>query len=407
LLRSLYICYLGTSDPLVETQVIAYLRGLSRAGNRVHLLTYETKPRDMSREAELEVKLKEEGIIWERLTYHKSPTLLATIYDVIRGVIRGLKLIRRHRIEVVHARVHVPAAMGLILGRLMGSGLIFDIRGLIAEESVETGRWKKGGLPERLTKWVERRAIARADGAVVLTGAAKQLLFDNRDPSPVRVIPCCVDFDRFENQRNGRCEMRRSLGLEERTVIAYVGKFTGWYMEREMVEFFAAAREEIDDLHFLILTQSKPGLIVAEFERLGIPREHYTVTKVAPEQMGRALSAADFGISFIRPTFSKLASSPTKLGEYLAAGLPVVTTRGVGGVDEVLGDGSGIGVFVERHSPESYRSAAREIRGLLDQEATRARCIETARTQLSLQQRGIPEYVSLYRGVASPDKVAR
>jgi glycosyltransferase involved in cell wall biosynthesis len=400
-LRSLYICYLGTTDPLVETQVIAYLRGLSRAGHEIHLLTFETSPRDPDREAHLEAQLKDEGISWERLTYHKRPTLLATIYDVLRGIFKGIALVRRHRIDVLHARVHVPAAMALPLMRLRGSGLIFDIRGLVAEESIDAGRWKKGGLPVRLTKWTERRAIARADAAVVLTTAAKRLLFDGRADPPVHVIPCCVDFERFDNARESRAAVRRSIGLDEQTVMAYVGKFTGWYMEREMVEFFAAAREEIGDLHFLIMSQSDHELIVSEFERLDIPPDEYTVTEVAPAEVANMLAAADFGISFIRPTFSKLASSPTKLGEYLAAGLPVVTTRGVGGVDDVVGDREGIGVFVDEHSADAYRAAARQVASLLATNGVAERCIETARSQLSLEERGIPEYVALYESVES------
>src|SRR5207253_2403827 len=41
---SLYLCYLGLTDPLTQTQVVAYLEGLTRAGYPVVLLTFEPRP---------------------------------------------------------------------------------------------------------------------------------------------------------------------------------------------------------------------------------------------------------------------------------------------------------------------------------------------------------------------------
>jgi len=69
---------------------------------------------------------------------------------------------------------------------------------------------------------------------------------------------------------------------------------------------------------------------------LEIPAEARTITRVAPEQIGAYLAAADAAIAFIKPCYSKISSSPTKIGEYLAAGLTVVTGRGIGDVDALL-----------------------------------------------------------------------
>ena len=108
----LYICYLGTSDPLVDTQVVASSGGWRRLGTG-DSMTFEPGPRDRAREAGLEAQLAAQGIAWERLPYHKRPSLPATIYDVLRGVLKGLKFIRRHRIDVVHATLHAVAPEAL------------------------------------------------------------------------------------------------------------------------------------------------------------------------------------------------------------------------------------------------------------------------------------------------------
>ena len=38
---ALYICYFGLREPLVQTQVLPYLRELARGGVRMSLLTFE------------------------------------------------------------------------------------------------------------------------------------------------------------------------------------------------------------------------------------------------------------------------------------------------------------------------------------------------------------------------------
>ena len=54
------------------------------------------------------------------------------------------------------------------------------------------------------------------------------------------------------------------------------------------------------------------------------------------EEVPRLLAAADLGIFLIKPVFSKTASSPTKMGEMLAVGLPIVANAGVGDVEQMV-----------------------------------------------------------------------
>ena len=146
-LRALYICYLGLDDPLVHSQVVAYLRGLAGLGNTLHLVTFEVGRMTRRRRRRLREQMAVNGIAWVGLRYHKQPSLPATAYDVLRGALLAAYLVRRHRLEVLHARAHVPAAMALIAMRLSSARLLFDIRGLMAEEYVDAGSWNAGSLP--------------------------------------------------------------------------------------------------------------------------------------------------------------------------------------------------------------------------------------------------------------------
>ncbi len=400
-LRCLYICYLSLDDPLVHSQVVAYLEGLSARGHTVHLLTFDTPLTSERREA-LRRDLEGRGITWHSRRYHKRPSLPATLYDATAGALAALRIMRRHRLDTVHARNHVPAAMALIVKRLSGCRMIFDLRGLMAEEYVDAGNWKAGGVPYRLTGRVQRAAIRRADGMVMLTDAVRRHLFDGTQDGALReVIPCCADVASLNGGTPAReADVRAELGAGERPIMIYVGKFTGWYLEAEMVDFFAAARKLEPELLFLVLSQSSPEIIERDFARAGIPPADYRVTRSQPAQVGRYLGVAEFGISFVRPCFSKISSSPTKVGEYLAAGLPVVSTAGIGDVDELL-EGNRVGVLVRDLEPGAYEAAAREILELAGDAEARERCRSVARAELSLTEVGIPRYDRLYREVAA------
>ncbi len=397
-LRSLYVCYLSLDDPLVHSQVVAYLRGLAAAGHRIHLLTFETRRLTWTQRRTLRAALAGDGISWHGLRYHKRPSLPATVYDTLAGAVCAALLVRRHRLDALHARSHVPAAMALIARRLCWPrrvALIFDIRGLMAEEYVDAGRWRPGGVPFRLTKAVEHAAIARAKGIVVLTETIRRRMFaDRRD---AYTIPCCADLESLRAADARRNHTRAVLGLADATVMIYVGKFGGWYMAAEMARFFALAQNRIPRLHFLILTQGDPNHIRLALERLGV-HTGYTITSSRPERLGDYLAAADFGISFIRPAPSKASSSPTKIGEYLGAGLPVVCTAGVGDLDELITPG--IGWLVSEHDELSYAAAIDHCMRLVASADTRERCRAVAREQLSLADIGIPRYRRCYEEVA-------
>jgi glycosyltransferase involved in cell wall biosynthesis len=399
-LRVLYVSYLSLEDPLVETQVVSYLEGLSERGHTVHLLTFDPALDAQTRRGIAE-RLKARGIEWHSLRYHKRPSLPATAFDTLNGAVLAARLIRRHRLDAIHARNQVPVAMALLAQRLTKCKIIFDVRGLMADEYADAGRWKRGGLPYRITQRFQRTGLRRADAVVILTEAVRRHLHKlGANGDSATVIPCCADLQQIELRAREREAAKEELGASARPVMVYLGKFTGWYLEREMADFYAVARALWPDLMFLIITQADPRPMLRELERVGTGSADYRVIRVAPRDIGRYLAAADFGISFIRPCFSKISSSPTKIGEYLSAGLPVVSSRHIGDVDALIA-GNGVGVLVEDFSRPCYELAVRALQELVHNRGLAERCQKVAREQLSLQELGIPRYDQVYRRVAA------
>ena len=87
--------------------------------------------------------------------------------------------------------------------------------------------------------------------------------------------------------------------------------------------------------------------------------------------------------------------SPTKVGESLAAGVPVVASAGIGDCDLLLRERR-VGVVVEDFSEAGLAKAVDELQALLHDPGLAARCQEVARQELSLSGVGAERYASLY-----------
>jgi glycosyltransferase involved in cell wall biosynthesis len=113
------------------------------------------------------------------------------------------------------------------------------------------------------------------------------------------------------------------------------------------------------------------------------------------------LSAADAGLSFRLMAPSQRAASPIKNGEYLACGLPVVTTPGAGDYSDLVVRRR-VGVVVEGLDAEAYRRAARSLAALLGEPAIRERCRQAAVEEVGLQEVVLRRYATIYDELLGP-----
>lgn len=401
--RTLYVCYFGVREPLVQTQVVPYLQQLQSTHLQVSLLTFEPQLENWSADelSEQRATLAARGINWHYLKYHKSPSLPATIYDMAVGIWTILGIMRTEGATILHARNHVPGVMAVVAKKLKHGKLVFDIRGFMPEEYTDAGVWPENGYLYRGLKRVERYLLRNADAFVLLTEKARDIVFPgatNSDQSgrPIEVIPCCVDFERFARiSSTSRTMLREEMGLTGRRVIVYVGSFGGWYRTDEITEFLATAWHQDPATFSLILTQSSREMVTDRLKSLGLTEGDFLVRQVAPGEVPRYLKAADIAISFIKPSFSKQSSSPTKIAEYLASGLPIVCNAGVGDLDKLI-EGKRVGTLLHEFNPAAYLKALNEVDEMRRDETTADRLSEVARKEFDLLGVGRVRYRRLY-----------
>lgn len=402
-LRTLYLCYFGLREPLVQTQVLPYLRQMAAAGIDVYLLTFEPQLRkkwDSNKLSEQQELLKEDGIRWFCLPYHKKPSIPATFYDILAGARLAVKLIRSEKIDVLHARAHVPMAMALLAQRFERVKLIFDIRGLMAEEYADAGIWHQNSRPFRWIKRLEHIGIRRADQIVVLTNRLRDWLIANelKQSDQIEVIPCCVDFGRFDGRTNIQ-EAQEGILANGRFEVVYAGSLGGLYLVEEMGYFFKAIKEQRPDAFLRILSASLPEQAAAALKRAGVDERDYKIEAVAPVEVFTHLRRARLGVSFRKPTFAQIASSPTKIPEYLAAGLPVVCNADIGDMDELV-KREQIGVVLHSFDEKAYKAGAAEAIALANDDRMHDRAMKIAHKYFDLTTVGRDGYVNVYRRLA-------
>jgi len=404
--RVLFISYNGMLDPLGQTQVLPYLRTLTQKGVQYTLLSFE-RPKAYERDGvekceALQTKLSAEGIDWHRLPYHQRPSLPATAYDVLAGIRYARKLVRNNKIELIHARSHIPATIALSLKKQLGIKMIFDLRGLMAEEYVDAGHWKKGSTAYRITKTAERRIFAGTDAIVTLTERIWPIIkdWDGLRGRTIHhaVIPCCADLTLFKFNSDDRSRIRTELNLGDRFTFVYSGSLDGWYLTEEMADFFGYVLGQRSKAHMLWLTNGKPQRVKELMSARGISEDSYSVRSVAAATVPSYLSAGDIGLAFIKQCFSKLASSPTKNGEYLACGLPLLLNSGVGDSDQLIKEWKA-GVLVDNFTRDEYSRALRQIEAIACDPEAKTEARNVAERLFDLESIGGERYADLYERV--------
>jgi glycosyltransferase involved in cell wall biosynthesis len=360
---------------LGRSQVLAYLFRLA-ARYDITLFSFEKPDADA---AALERELQDHGIQWQPLRYHKRPPVLATLLDAIVGWRAMLTVARTARPDIVHVRSYVPALIALWARPWTTGALLFDMRGFWADERLEGGIWRSDRLVYRalykLAKRCESWFFARAQVVVTLTHASVPHIRElaARLDLAIEVIPTCVDLGRFAPMPPSPTGPR----------LTWCGSIGTWY-RFDLVPALAASV----GLPLQVLTRQ------TDLAHRLLNGMDASVRSLAPEEVPGALCSGDVGLSLCVSSFSKIASAPTRFAEYLAAGMPVVTTTGVGDVAAIV-EQYEVGVVLRGEDDEAMRDAAARLRLLLQDDALTARCRMVAR-QLFDVDSGSRSYAEIY-----------
>lgn len=330
-------------------------------------------------------------IHWYPVIYHKSPPVLATLYDLLNLGHLAFKLQLAHKFSIVHCRSYIAAHLGLWMKRLFGVKFVFDPRGFWADERVDGGMWSLTNPFYRLIysyfKRMERSFFLNADYVVSLTYKGKEVMssgeLNYEVTSPIEVIPCCVDLKLFSGERK--------YHIKQSFLISYIGSIGTWYLLDEMLDFFAVLKSKVPDARFLFITRESPVTILERVRIKGIDELSILIKSAEREEVPALIGQSDASVFFIKPVFSKQASSPTKQGEIMAMGVPIICNTSVGDTDYVIKKYHS-GILIDKFDPVDYMEA---IDKLISTKFDSSK-IQNGATEFYSLEKGVEKYCKIY-----------
>ncbi len=379
-MKVLYIVYWGAAEPLGQSLVLPAIKNLASKGVNLTLITFE-KPLDLANHsliAEIRSSMEQSGVDWIPLRYHQQPKV---VFDVLQGLWRTLLIGFRLRPDVVHARNFIAGLIGLVLAPLLRAKLVYHNEGFFPDEQVDGGVWEENSTTHRVFKFLERQMYTRADGIIALSHRAKDIIKNIpqviRKNTPVIVVPSCVDLQRF--QPANLPPMKAENGLR----LIYVGSVGRRYWLDKIGKFVAVIRQEMENVHLQVLTRMEKSVVASMLVSGGLPESHWSYHSVPHSEISGFLVQQQAGLFFLSQGLSEHGCSPTKVGEYWACGLPVITTPNVSDTDEIIRQ-ERVGIIVEAHTDEAYRKAFRELLELMADSELSNRCRKAAEKHYSL-----------------------
>lgn len=270
------------------------------------------------------------------------PTMTGRLERFVRGPVEAWRALGRERPQLVH--VHDPELipMALLWARTHKAGFVYDAHedlvGQIEDKHYLSPRMK--AVARLYARAILMLADRGADGIVAATPviAAK---YRNRNTTVVRNYPWLRDYPQVERQEvDGR--------------VVYVGALTKGRESDIMIETIKAVPESS------MLMAGRPDAFTQQLiDALGPEDRVDFVGPVAPAEIPGILATGAVGFVFLEPLPNYKESLPTKLFEYMAAGIPFIASDFPYWRD--LLEEHDAGIFVDTSTAEAPAAALREL----------------------------------------------
>lgn len=248
------------------------------------------------------------------------------------GSIWVLNYIRKHPVDVIHGfehyrNVHVA---GRYSARRWGSVYISDW----ADWFSIAHRRRLFRVPgyQALMAKREERVKQEADGVTVISHVLKKRALDlGCSEENVLYLPGGAPVDRITPVDRGVC--RTVLNLpQDVNVFGYLGSF----LSEELIPYLLAFKEisEESDCRFLIVGKTNP--VLQRFvEEHGLSELVLITGYIPDEELNHYLGACDVLMLPLSDTAYNRSRWPNKIGDYMAAGRPVICSN-IGEMQEVM-----------------------------------------------------------------------
>ena len=336
------------ASPSLESQIVDRVRIFKELGTPATLVITVRNTAEF--DYVIAPKLQSAGIPYETIVAR------GRIQTAIRGAVALRRAVKKYRPKFVYTRDPWGSMAHWMAFPVGGPKILYDLRGDVVAESRFRGR---SGMRHRLLTAFTARAIKHADFYSAVSSKGAELLQTGYGQSGASVVPSCVDYETFEQHTSARNETRRELGFsEDDIVVVYSGGTHRYQLIPQMLRIWERMATNTS-VKFLLMTHKTGSDPLLLPEVLG---DRLVTLEASRDQVPRYLGAADIGFLLRAPHPLNQVASPIKFAEYLAAGLAIVASPGIGDDSDLVVEHL-LGVLVNADAPDE---AAIDCLGLVE-----------------------------------------
>lgn len=384
----IYVTRDGIMEALGTSQVLAYMVKLSES-YKISIISFEKKDDILDEEKLNRYKkiIRDNKINWVLFEYNK--TLIKNILQFF-NLFYTIYCLNKKESSLIHCRSFMGGVVGYIAKIFFGIYFIYDIRGFWVDERFDSLDKQKKGLIYKVLNIIDRNIYRKSDAVVSLTEAAKFELIRKgyKNDQSISVIPTCVDLNLF----SGREFFARHIyQAEDKNLnIYYTGSVRG-RQKFDIVLKLIKSIESFYNIKLIILNNGEHEYIKHLLKDYSI---NFELHDVEHRKVNEYLKQDGIAIFFYSKSYSRVATSPTKMGEFLAQGIPCITNSCVGDSQRIL-EGNGIGFTIDIDSNIDSMELSKKIDALLSDDNVARKCRSFAENYYSLDA-GCLSYKKIY-----------
>jgi len=298
-------------------------------------------------------------------------------YKFLKGILFLLKEYLRFLPDIIHVRSYPPIFFALIIKFIFGHRVkvICDPRGVYPEENKQTYGRGRRSLKYRLQKFIEAWSLKKSNVIICMSKTLEEHYRCIYNRGNYSFIPPCVDFQRFNLNNQLKKNIRDKYNLPPYgLILLHSGKFDyPWSVSVVLGEIFKIIYKSRPETYLMVLSNSNKTKIRDILLRYGIEQKCLRIFSPNYNDIPILTNAADIGLLAREESIINRVAFPIKVLDYLAAGLPVITTKANLFISQIVEEEK-IGLVFESHDNDFLQ----KLDKLLDT-TTKIRCINFAK----------------------------
>jgi glycosyltransferase involved in cell wall biosynthesis len=293
---------------------------LARRGHLIRVVTYP-----LSHDIPITgVEIDRVGQVGSNRQVSVGPSYQRLAFDALL-VFKLFQVVRRHKVEVIHAHNYEAALVGGFIGKLTGVPVVYNAINTMIGELPSFNFIRPRALATGLAKVLDYVVPRMADFIIADTEELRSFILDKGvDPARVITIHSGVRPEMFAAADGSRVRDRFADG--DGPLIIYTGTFDDFQGLDYLMAAFKVVHERKPAASLLLVGSTINAAHSAKYKRMAADlgfASRFAMTSCTLDELPDLLAAADVAV-VPRP---QSAGIPTKLLNYMAAGNAIVSFK--------------------------------------------------------------------------------